>query len=559
MKILNKRIFFKMKAMVLALIVGLLSGCDDFLDINEDPNNPTELPLSQILPFTQVAMVNGLGMSTSGLGEPTSLYVHHLSEFSTLDNYGISGGEFAITSSWRQLYTLALTDLNVIIGQATEIEGEESYHYSGIAKIMTAYAYSLMVDVWGDIPYFDALGGADNPFPRFDDGEDIYADLFRLLDDGISDLDNPSILSPAADDLIYGGDLDKWRRFANTVKLRNYNTIRFTDLYDADAQAEVDRLINNADAELMQPEGDFELRYGTSLNPDNRHPGFIGEWQRGQRTMNISPYFYLILNGRSILNAAGNDNIFDGYIDPRIPYYWFNQLGTNNPEPQNPPDFRDGFFVSTWFGSIGPNFGNDVGDTQAVLGLYPVGGRYDDGLGGFASFTSNVGEVNGTGDIPQQLLPYHISLYIRAELALATPAPGNARALFVSAMQASMEKVNEIADLVGAPNISEENINNHIDVKTQLFDSPPNARPQLEVLLTEKWIANFGMGVEAFNDHRRTGYPEIYDPNTDGNPQTLRTASFTVSFPYKTDDLEINPNAPNQRNIFQDRVFWDQN
>ena len=556
MKISYKKIFFKMRVALLAVIVGLASSCDNFLDINEDPNNPTELPLSQILPFAEVAMVNALGMSTSGLGEPTSLYVHHLSEFSTLDNYGISGGEFSIVSAWSQLYTLALTDLRVVIDQAVAVEGEEAWHYAGVAKIMTAYAFSLMVDVWDEVPYFEALGGSANPFPPFDDGDAIYADIFLLLDEGIADLEKTSTFSPGSDDLIYGGDLDKWRRFANTVKLRNYNTVRFTSLFD---EAAVTNLVNSADANLMQAGGDFELRYGTSLNPDNRHPGFIGEWQRGQRTMNISPYFYLILNGRSILNAAGNDNIFLGYTDPRIPYYWFNQLGTNNPDPQNEPDYQDGFFVSTWFGSIGPNFGNDVGDTQAVLGLYPIGGKFDDGLGGFASFTSNAGEVNGSGDTPQQLLPYHISLYIRAELALETSVSGDAAALFGDAIRASMAKVNEIAGFASAPTISVADIDDHVATKLALFNSPPAGRTQLEVLLTEKWIANFGMGLEAFNDHRRTGFPEIYDPNTDGNDQTLRTASFAVSFPYKTDDLEINPNAPNQRNVFQDRVFWDQN
>ncbi len=77
--------------------------------------------------------------------------------------------------------------------------------------------------------------------------------------------------------------------------------------------------------------------------------------------------------------------------------------------------------------------------------------------------------------------------------------------------------------------------------------------------MTEKWIASFGFGNDAYTDYRRTGYPIMFNPNTDNNPFTILNRAYPLSLPYYTSDLAINPNADAQRNPATDRVFWDIN
>ena len=77
--------------------------------------------------------------------------------------------------------------------------------------------------------------------------------------------------------------------------------------------------------------------------------------------------------------------------------------------------------------------------------------------------------------------------------------------------------------------------------------------------MTQKWIASFGYGIDAYNDYRRTGYPLLHDGNTDNLTITVRTREYPLSYPWKTDDLSVNQNAPAQKNITTFNVFWDVN
>ncbi|CAN5251168.1 SusD/RagB family nutrient-binding outer membrane lipoprotein [soil metagenome] len=538
--------FIKFKALALAFILMIMAGCErNFLDINVDPNNPTEVPLSQLLPYAQLNMTNSFGFGTAGLTSVLAVYVHQTTRRANIDDYGITGDFFGLTQPWINLYAGALTDLEVNIEQGTE---QEDWAYVGVAQILKAYSFSLMVDVWGDIPYTEALSGAEIRYPIFDRGQDIYADLFVLLNEGIANLAKPSNLVPRGDDLFYGGNLDRWRRLGKTIKLKMYNQVRLVpELYNA---GEVATLINENDL-LTGLADDFEMQYGTSVSPDSRNPAFTSEWPRGQRTYYISPYFY------EILTAQSSNPVLEGIPDPRVPYYFFNQL-TDVGNAENPTEYTDPAtgFLSIYFGSISPNRDFGQGDSQTIIGLYPAGGRYDDGRGGIGAVTSNAGEVNGPGDVPQRLLTHFDRLFIQAELALMAGAPGDPRQLFESGVRGAMAKVNQVAANAGAPVITAERIDTYVESVMELFDARGQAG-QLELILTQKWISSFGFSVDAYTDYRRTGYPVMFDPGTDGNPLTQRTRNYPVSFPYYTNDLQINPNAPPQRVVSLDRVFWD--
>ncbi|MDJ1468374.1 SusD/RagB family nutrient-binding outer membrane lipoprotein [Xanthocytophaga flava] len=535
-----KKIIRYIQILLFSTVIFLGTGCEsNFLDINKDPNNPTIVPLRQLLPYAQLNITNSLGMGPSGLSEPLSSFSHQIVVRDNWNSYFIVGDDFPIQQAWDNLYAGAFTDLRQIINLGTE---QEAWQFVGIAQILKAYAASAMVDVWGDIPYTNATLGAENPYPEFDKGQEIYPKLFALLDEGIANLAKTSSLSTGTSDLFFSGNVDRWRKLAKTLKLKLYNQIQLTSLYD---DAAVKALI--AEGDLMSAaSNDFELRYGSTTAPENRHPSFIQEYVQGPQ-YNISPYFYQIMQGKSTLNP-----ILFGIEDPRIPYYFFNQL-TPDQDAQNPVSYRDGAFLSIWFASlnIDPNEGFDQDQSQTMLGLYPVGGKYDDGEGGVVNQSSG---LQGAGY--QRLFTYANSLYVRAELALTKNTGEDAEELFEQAITESFKEVNQIADLAGAPTLSTTEISSYASKVLALYTAA-NTEKKLELILTEKWIANFGFGLEAYNDIRRTGYPKPFDPNTDNNPFTVLNRSFILSLPYSVTDLQINPNAPAPRNIATDKVFWD--
>lgn len=527
----------------LATVMAIASGCEDFLDINVDPNNPAKVTVAQLLTAGEVAMVNSFGIGSPGLSTPTSILIHQTVQRGSVDSYNVSGEDFQIQTAWQNLYSGALQDFKIIIDQGTE---ENNLQYVGIARILTAYSFSMMVDMWGDIPFTEALQGADSQFPHYDDDAAIYPQLFAMIDEGIANLETEEGASPGADDVIYEGDLDLWRQFAKTLKLKLYNQVRLID----DVSAEVNALL--AEGDLMEAGGDFELSYGTSVSPDDRNPAFVLEYTPGNRPSYISPYFYQIMTDQSSLN-----DVLSGISDPRVPYYWFNQL-TDPADAQNPTEFTDdNGFVSIWFASQGVNQGWQQDRSQAVLGLYPIGGRYDDGEGGEVDLD---GEVSGPGDVAQKLLPYFSSLYIQAELALTEPGvTGDARSLFEDAMWASFDKVNAIADEAGAPLMTDATIGDYVDAVLAKFDAADNTG-KLELIMTEKWIASFGFAMDAYTDYRRTGFPILFDPNSDPLPYTVTSRGYPVSLAYNAQSLNLNQNAPDeQKTVTTDRVFWDPN
>jgi len=541
-----KKKFQSIYLLAFSAILFFVSGCgSNFLDINRDPNYPIIVPLSQLLPYAQLNMTNSLGLGPSGLSEPLSSFTHQIVVRDNWNSYFIVGDDFPIQQAWDNLYAGVFNDLRQIINLGTT---QEAWRYVGIAQIMQAYAASAMVDVWGNIPYTEATQGLANPYPVFDSGEQIYPKLFTLLDAGIANLAKTSAVSPSASDLFYGGNVVRWRKFAKTLKLKLYNQVRLTNLYN---DAAVRALI--AENDLMSGGADdFELRYGASLSPENRHPAFIQEYVQGPEFF-VSPYFYQIMKGTSTLNP-----ILNGIPDPRSPYYFYNQLTPTQPA-QNDVAYRDGGFVSIWFASlnIDPNEGFDQDQSQTVLGLYPIGGKYDNGQGGAVNVSGQLNQANSLqGAGFQRLFTYANSLYTRAELALTKNSGENAAALFEQAVRESFAEVNRMATLASVPSLTEAVINEYVGRVVALYTAG-NADKKLELILTQKWIAEFGFGLESYNDIRRTGYPKPFDPNTDNNPFTVLNRNYVQSLPYSTTDLQINPKAPAQRNIATDKVFWD--
>lgn len=515
----------------------ILGSCQkNFLDINTDPNNPTDLPLTQILPAAEGGLTFNLCQNVGGINSATSTFVHQIVN-SRVADYIIDGTNFQ--NAWGSsgatygVYPGVLNDLQIVINKGT---AQNAPHYVGVAQVQKAYLFSILVDMFGDVPYFDALKGNDNLQPKFDGSSAIYDDLFVQLDNAIANLSaTSSSLSPDGNsDLIYAGDRAKWIRLANSIKLKLYNQVRLK----RDVKAQINALIagNNL---ISAEDQDFQLRFGTTSSPENRNIGFFANYGTGQRESFVSPYFYTILK-----NSA----------DPRMPYYIYNQL-TPTGNPTNPVDFRDGRFLSVRFASKGPNRNQDQRTFQSLLGLFPVGGRYDNGTGGTGALTS------GPGDAPVRVLTSYQVKFIQAEAALTIGTTGAADALLRAAMVENFAKINKQAAAVPGsvqtvPSITDLVRDTYINAIMANYAAATTTDAKLNIIMTQKWIASFGYGMDAYTDYRRTGFPVIPNTTGAGDPEMVATRTFPFRLTYPTSEQSANPNFPGQPDPYTTKIFW---
>ncbi len=551
------------KIYVFALFSAFLmaaSGCKKFIDVNQNPNDatPQNVTLAMILSAAERNIAGNFALG-SGLGNTMSVYTHQITGRVGADRYG--AGE----SGWAGLYN-AISNLNVIITRATN---ENLFVYRGIAKIMKAYTYSMMVDVWGDIPFSEHdkfLDGIRQP--KFDAGKDIYPQLITLLDEGIADITNTAVntILPGNDDYIYKGNRTNWVKAANTIKLKMYTQVRLVQ----NVSAQVTALLSSPATLINSQAESFMLPYGPIGATDDRHPAF-GDYTATQRGGQLpSPWLYEIMKGR-------NPDILTGLADPRVPYYIYNQksrIGGSNGVPENCTDYRDGGFITIIFGSSGPCRDGSNSQTYSLLGIFPAGGRFNDSA---AIAVNTIGPQRaGTGARPHEFITYADRLYLEAELQHAGLAPGDARATFSNALDASFRHVDAVVAAVnpGSAGAAQSvpaiatlpaTVTYKSGVLAQ-YDAASTAK-KLELIMTEKWINRIENPVDNYTDYRRTGYPVRFDPAPVGSTTSvappdgpvvtvLNDRLFPVSLPFSLNEIQLNSNAPPQKVPESYKVFW---
>jgi hypothetical protein len=543
----------------LLMLVAVVTGCKKFLDVNKNLNDPTAVPVSLLLSNCERNIAANVALG-SGLGGTMSIYTHQTTGRVGADRYG-SG-----SAGWDGLYS-AITNLNVIIKQGT---AETRFTYAGIAKILKAYAFSILVDVYGDVPYseFDQFENGITQ-PKFDRGSDIYPKLIALIDEGIADINNtaPNASKPSADDFIYKGNTTNWKKAANTLKLKLYSQVRRVQNVATQVQALLAtpaNLINSQAENFMMPYGPF----GTT---DDRHPAY-GDYSATQRGGQLfSPWLYEIMKGR-------NANILNGISDPRIPYYIYNQksaLGGTNPTPENCTEYRDGGFISIYFGSNGNCRDGSNSNTYSLLGLYPAGGRFNDSS---AIAINTITPIKaGTGALPHQFITYADRLFIEAELINTGVITGDQKAVFSKALDESFAQMDYIItnfikpSSAGSPQTVPliATLAATTTYKTDVlaaFDAGSTAK-KLEYIMTEKWINRIENPVDSYTDYRRTGYPVLFAPAPAGNVTTVTGPDGKVtpvqcdrlypwSLPFNTNEIALNSNALPQKVPENYKVFW---
>lgn len=201
---------FSIAVMVSAVVVS----CSDFGDLNVDPNNPSAAKTELLLTNAQKSV-----SSVVGAVDPI-LYVQYMSETQYDDAAKYAGVQFDF-NGW---YSGPLQDLEEIIklnsDEATAgdmISGGSNANQIASARIMKAYFFQMMVERWGPLPYSEALKGADNLRPAYDDQAAIYSALLTELSEAIAQFDGG--VGPTGD-IFFDGNVNAWKAFANSLRVR---------------------------------------------------------------------------------------------------------------------------------------------------------------------------------------------------------------------------------------------------------------------------------------------------------------------------------------------------
>ena len=549
---------------LVAMLLVTTPGCKKYLDVNQDLNRPTNVPLTTLLASSQQRIGSAFALGTT-IGNGLGVYTHQLMQYGGFNRYGITAT--GTDGSWNTLYSI-ITNIDVLIDQAT---ANEQFMYAGVGKVLKAYTTSMMVDLWGDIPYSEY-----NQFkegvrqPAFDDDAQIYPQLIALLDEGIADIQNPAPQAkPGADDLVYKGNATRWIKAANTIKLKLYTQMRLVK----NVSSEVTALLADPASLINSHAEGFIFPFGPFQSTDDRYPGYA-DYSAAQRGGQIpSHWMYEIMKGY-------NPDIYSNVEDPRIPYYFYNQKSASA-SPENCTDYRDGGFITLIFGSDSRCVGGSNSNTYTLLGIYPIGGRYDEGLGQLISASG--GTLNaanaGTGAAPQRALTYADRLYLEAELINAGLAPGDEREVFSKALNASFAQVDHVivnfikpSQAVPALATQAATTNYKTEVLEE-FDAATSATERLEHIMTQKWLSRFGNSADNYTDYRRTGFPKLFRPAPEGNVTSVTVpggtggigagvspvsngTAYPLSLPYPQDELNKNSNAPAQKVLNTYKIFW---
>lgn len=229
------KLFTAASALGLALAT---SACDDGLsDINRNPNNPEDVPVAAILASGMWDVVsNAGGRGTHGEWVTlyhTELWAQHVAQSSYNDEDRYTPREGINEAVWEEMYAGALLDLQRVKSIATE-EGNQNLF--AVADVMSVYGFLFLTDMFGDIPYAQALNLEEFPNPEFTAQEQIYPDLLTRLEAAVGMMDAGATTAFDEGDLIYGGDIGSWIEFANALRMRIAMRLAGTSL-DAQGQA----------------------------------------------------------------------------------------------------------------------------------------------------------------------------------------------------------------------------------------------------------------------------------------------------------------------------------
>ncbi len=509
MKQYRKIIFATLTSMF--LLGGLSSCSDEFFDVNSNPNQPESVPPATLLTGVQYSTAF---FNANEVSRITSLWMQHIAgaanQATGYDVYNISGESY--NNQWNgEMYSGILQNSQLLINQTQE----KNPAYAGIAKIIKAYGFAMATDIWGDIPYSQALKalGSTNAAdftPAFDTQQDIYVgndakkiqSLFALVREGMADLDKPSAIRPGSDDVIYGGNVTRWKRLGNTLLMKLALTIR---LQNPDlAKTVINEVLSTPGGLIVDNADDFQVGFANES----------GKW---------NPFYsfnYINRTTDQMLGQRYRDTLLLSN-DPRLGRF-FTPVTAANGTISYPAANNGG--------------GGAIPVTVAGRSRY---GQYIVGTHTNAALTT------ATGDAPVRMITNFQRAFMIAEAILTLGIAGNANTVYQEGIRASMLKAG----------LTTAEINAYFTANPTVVTLSGSPQRQLNQVMTQKWIANVGNGYEAWNDWRRTGFPRLAVANNAAGED----GTIPVRFPYPTNEQQRNPNCPNPGPRANVKVWWDAN
>jgi len=459
-----------LKVWLLILVVAFSNACTkDFEEINTNPNQAEEVPLTNVLlsATTQgVRRIHGAGMNMTYAG----LWAQHYAKIQYIDEDWYEFRSDALTAYWDGLYAGPLADLQDILNRA-----DNPSNMRAAALTLKSYHFGVITDMWGEAPYSEALDPDRTVNPSYDSQENIYAGI-------IADLETASAMWGQADalgvgDVIYGGDVALWKKYTNSLLARYLNRAKHKNpAYVTKLAA----LLSNPD-NLIASNGENALMSYPDITPTGSNPLYNDKYNSGRNDHAVSKTLVDLMTG-----------------DPRLPVY----AEVNNA----------GIYVGQPNGTVEPS---------PFSAVSQIGAKFRDD---FAA--------------PSYLFTYAEVLFIYAEAVVSKMA-------YLEAINASVEQQGVAGDQA------------FLDAVGAAFDADAD-----RAIATQKWIALFGDGTEAFTEFRRTGFPsEIVEVPLSGFPGQ----GVPKRFPYPTSETgnnKVNLEAALGRQnidasgLFGDAMWW---
>ena len=203
------------------LIILLLNACSkDFLDVNVDPNNPSSATPELVFPAAVLSAAGQIGGYYNIVGGIWSQYWTQNNASNQYKNYdGFSIQPTDLNGNFTELYAGCLNDLRFVKEKSKEASNWSFYL---MATVMEAYTFQFLADVYDQIPFTEACQGATGIFtPKYNTGQEVYDGIVARIDTAlIKDLNASTVKDPGDADFLFGGDMDSWIQFANTLKLK---------------------------------------------------------------------------------------------------------------------------------------------------------------------------------------------------------------------------------------------------------------------------------------------------------------------------------------------------
>lgn len=458
--------------------VFTLAGCDDYLDVNTNPNGPDALLQPELfLPQIQSSLAVDLQWDGRYVGFYTQNWIYNTGE-----NYSLNLHSNPLSDTYATLWRGVYWEMGYNLSDMIESgEINKKYDFVGVGYILRAYGWQMLTDYHGPIILTQAFNSEQRVFD-YDEQEVVYAEVERLLLLGIENLERTDGLAPEDSglgeaDLIYGGDRAKWIKFAYGLLAISKHRLTNKSFYDAnEVIGYVDKaLASNADDATVRFEG--EVSANTSFYGPGR--GNIGRYRP-------SKFFVSLLDGT---NAEFNDPLLEG-TDP----VFMNHL--NDPRITamiaSAPDGQ--------YRGIDPVVGTNEW-TTAEASLVP------NNLWNRPGFTDDdpSNQIYFFGDDARfPLMTYAQLQFIKAEASWLNADKATALASYTNGVNAHMDFAKQY---VSDTEIYDQRKAQYLGSEMVIPSSPDGL--SLSKIMLQKYIATWGWGfLETWSDMRRYHYDQ---------------------------------------------------